>query len=41
MVNTRCQTARNNSVDTKGMDRHSDAESEGSLAEILTRDQIN
>ena len=41
MVNTRSQTARINSVRMSGMDRHSDAESEDSLPDVLTRDQIN
>ena len=40
MVNTRSQTARNNSVSLIGMGRHSDAESEHSLPDVLTRDQI-
>ena len=41
MVNTRSQLARNNSVNMNGMDGNSDAESENSLPEILTSDQIN
>ena len=40
MVNTRPQIAKNNSVSMSGMERHSDAESEDSLPEILTRVQI-
>ena len=41
MVNTRSQTARNNLVDISRMDRNSDSESDSSVPEILTRDQIN
>ena len=41
MVNTRSQTAKNNSVSTSGMERHNDAESEDSLPDVLTRDQRN
>ena len=41
MVHTRSQAARINSVTMNGMDRHSDAESEDSLPDVLTRDQIN
>ena len=41
MVKTRSQTATNNSVGMSGMDRHSDGESEDSLPDVLTRDQIN
>ena len=41
MINTKSQLARNNSVDMCGMERHSDAESESSLPEILARNQIN
>ena len=41
MVNTRSQTARKKSVRMSGLDRHSEAESEDSVPDILTRDQMN
>ena len=40
MVNTRSQTARNTSSNMNGTDRYSDTESEGSVPEVLTRDQM-
>ena len=40
MVNTRFQTSRYILVDMSGMDRSSDSESDSSVPEILTRDQI-
>ena len=41
MVNTRSQTALSNLVDMSGMGRNSNSESDSSVSEILTRDQIN
>ena len=39
MINTRSQRARNNSIEMSGMDRYSDTESEGSIPEVLSREQ--
>ena len=41
MVNTRSQTTENKPINMKGIDRHSDAESEDSVPEVLTREQIS
>ena len=40
MVITRSQTARITSSNTNGTDRYSDTEGEGSVPEVLTRDQM-
>ena len=40
MVITRSQTARNTSSNMNGTDRYSDTEGEGSVPEVLTRDQM-
>ena len=41
MVNTRSKTARNTPSNMNGSDRYSDAESESSIPEVLTREQMN
>ena len=41
MVNTRSRTARNTHSNMNGTDRYSDTESESSIPEVLTRDQIS
>ena len=41
MVNTRSRTARNTHSNMNGTDRYSDAESESSILEVLTREQMN
>ena len=41
MVNTRSQKARDNSISMNGINRHSDAESEDSLPDVLTREQMS
>ena len=41
MVNTRSQRVGNNSVNMSGMDRDSNAESEDSAHDVLTREQMN
>ena len=40
MVKTRSQTKRNNQIEPNKMDRHSDSESECSIPEVVTREQI-
>ena len=40
MVKTRSQTIRDNQIEPNEMDRHSDSESECSIPEVLTREQI-
>ena len=40
MVNTRYQTARNTLSNMDGTDRYSDTENEGSVPDVLTRDQM-
>ena len=41
MVNTRSKTARNTPSNMNGSDRYSDVESESSIPEVLTREQMN
>ena len=41
MVNTRSRTAKNTQSDMDGTDRYSNAESEISIPEVLTREQMN
>ena len=41
MVNTRSQTARNISRNISGTDRYSDAESEDSVPDVVTREQMS
>ena len=41
MVNIRSQTAGNNSEEMNGNDRYSDSESEDSVTDVLTREQMN
>ena len=41
MVNTRSQTAKNISTEAYTMDKNSDTESEGSVPEVLSREQIS
>ena len=41
MVNTRSQTAENHQTSMYGTERYSDVESENSVAEVLTREQMN
>ena len=41
MVNTRSRTAKNTHSNMNGTDRYSDAESESSVPEVLTREQMN
>ena len=41
MVSTRSRTAKNTHSNMNGTDRYSDAESESSVPEVLTREQMN
>ena len=41
MVNTRSRTARDAPSNMNGSDRYSDTESESSIPEVLTREQMN
>ena len=41
MVNTRSRTVKNTHPNMNGTDRYSDAESESSVPEVLTREQMN
>ena len=41
MVNTRSKIARNTPSNMNGSDRYSDVESESSIPEVLTREQMN
>ena len=41
IVKTSSQTTRDNLIEANRMDRYSDSESESSLPEVLTREQIN
>ena len=41
MVNTRSQTARHNSISMSGINKHSDAESEDIVPDVLTREQMS